>query len=253
MLVALYAASDNAGRWLNAIDEDPALQGDDDQGPWYPVSMFHLVEADHAKRFTYATKREMKLREREFKRSRRVPYRRALRTLEVRGLAQARLERLELDVLMGGRKDPRSRAPAVREVWVARLTPQGKAWVQDNAIEEVDAMGARMRKTAELFDPSRRWLLPPHRPPGRHRGPLVTAAAQQPHTDDGLMDRADVVVLLNDDGFTTRDVEAVLRAWHREVQRDQRRENGDPGPSLDEYVFGLAEVEELRRRLTEPT
>lgn len=257
LLVALYCAENFNGRWME-LAEEPALESDDDSGPWFAVSQFHLVETDHAERFEYATKRLTVRRDREFKRSRRVPYRRALRTLEQRGLAEAKLVSVDLNLLGQYAPPWRGRPPAAREVWVARLTDRGKDWVRENAPEQVQSMGAEMVRTAERFDPAERWQIAEAQRlaryrQGRGRRPAtITVPEVATSARTRALNKSDVIELLHGEGFGTEQVSAVLRQWHREEQRQQRSRFREPGPALDDCIFGVAEIEDLRQLLVEP-
>lgn len=258
LLVALYCAENFNGRWME-LAVHPAVNGDDDLGEWFAVSQLHLVETDHAERFEYATKRLTVRHDREFKRSRRVPYRRALRTLEQRGLAEAKLISVDLNLLGQYAPPWRGRPPASREVWVARLTHRGKDWVQENASEQVQSMGIEMVRTAERFDPEERWQiaeaqrLARYRQGRRRRPATVTVPEVVTAGHAKALSKSEVVEFLHGEGFGTEQVSAVLRQWHREEQRQQRSQFKEPGPALDDYIFGAAEIDDLRQRLTEPT
>lgn len=254
LLVALYCAEKFEGLWWKLADH-PALDSESGSGPWFAVSQFHLVEADHTKRFKYAAKRAMALRDREFRRSRRVPYRRALRTLEQRGLAEAGLVPVDLELLGQWAWRPRGQPPAAREVWFARLTEQGRDWVRTNAIDQVQATGTEMVGAAEQFDPDERWRLQEtQRLARRQRRPAaVKVPGVVTTTRVEALSKSEVVDLLDREGFAVDQVKAVLREWHREEQRQHRKEFLQLGPPLEECVFGSAELDDIRQRLAGPT
>ncbi|MGW4774188.1 hypothetical protein ACWEO2_39870 [Nocardia sp. NPDC004278] len=250
LLVALYCAENFNGRWMEMAIH-PDLDTGDDLGSWFAISQFHLVETDHAKRFAYAAKRTTVPRDREFKRSRRVPYRRALRTLEQRGLAEARLISVDLNLLGQWAYRWHGRPPATREVWVARLTEQGMAWVRKNAPEQVQPLGDRMVRSGDRFDPEHRWQLEDSRRRARrHRSTTITTSEKPTTGRAKALNKNEVVDLLQREGTSAERVRTVLREWHREEQRQHRLQFGEPGPSLDEHIFGSAEVDDLRSRLS---
>lgn len=253
LLVALYSAENFNGRWMQ-LAEHPDIGSDDDSGPWFAISQLHLVETDHAERFEYAAEEATTLRDREFKRSRRTPYRRALRTLEQRGLAEAKLVSVDLDDLGQYSYFWHGGPTPVRDVWLARLTDQGRAWVEKNAAELVESAGYKMMQAAENFDPVPRWGLAAEATRARPRRPSPAAVVvPEVATVDRVdaLSKSEVADVLCNEGFDAGRVSTVLRVWHREGQLQQRRQYGQPGPGLSNYVFGIAEIDELRQRLAE--
>lgn len=230
----------------------------DDEGDWTVVSRLRLVETDHPKRFP--ANRTTKAVDREFKRSERSPYRRALQTLTQRGLIESKLAPVTLDAL-GQYSYPRDRH---RSTWVARLTESGfdllysapypelAATVFDRLMDAIAFNDSELRES--LLYESMCWSFPRKVAPPARRAraapAIVSPARKAPKID---LTKEETIEALCAEGFDIEHVRSALRTWHRAEQRRYREDFGSfrtSAPSLDECVFGREDLEVLRQQIS---
>ncbi|MCU1645869.1 MAG: hypothetical protein JWN03_6144 [Nocardia sp.] len=118
--------------------------------PWFSMAQFHLVEIDHARRFAALKRQNNYAGIHELRRSYRGPYRRA-----VQSLAEKREPKLTEFTTAPAFEDLTIQGTA--EVWLwptvlARLTDSGRWWVQENALELVKPLAARMMTASVTVD-----------------------------------------------------------------------------------------------------
>jgi hypothetical protein len=202
--------------------------------------------------------------ERDLLRSWRAAYRRAARSLTVRGFIETVQAAASLEDL--GQPWLNAVDPPERKVVLARITEPGRQYVQQRRAELIDDPGGliddlrRALRTTGFDDIAAPHPQPP--PPstksrrsriGSTRKREQSEAAPEPTTrhPNRLLGREDVLTQLTTEGFAPERIEAALRAWHREERRRSRDlYNGDNGAPLHEYLFGPEELDDLRRRLT---
>ncbi len=197
-------------------------------------------------------------------RSWRALYRRAARSLSNRELietADCEVFQYNLD---GATQPPRWASAATLEVLLARITDTGRRYVEERRTELVaeDATTDSLRqalRAAGFLDiaapqPSpRRRPKRVRRPQADHRLNRRKTPAAEPAEPrkPRLISRDDVVVQLESEGHTPERVGAILRAWHRDEQREARALFGDNGVPLYQRLFAPDDIAELKRRLTD--
>ncbi|MGW5230399.1 hypothetical protein ACWEP5_36390 [Nocardia niigatensis] len=261
LLVALFCADQTKGGWTKLAQTPGSTAG----GDWYAVARLRLLEIEHDAEIGHTVHQRSRPEDRAFKRSRRAPVRRALRTLTNRGLAEEQLIAVDLVDLGQRNWRPSGEKPATRPVLYARITELGKEWITHHARERLDEYSVRMVKASSDHDPDARerrmarmaerawWheqASKSSESPGQRKAPAGVDDDSQIVVRTEALNKDELVQLLIGEGFDRDQVLTVLRRWHRELQGFLRREFGDPGPPLDEYSFGSAEIEELRTRLS---
>ncbi|WP_280392783.1 hypothetical protein [Nocardia wallacei] len=246
LLVALYCAADTFGQ---AFAPGPT----DEDSTWVVVSRLQLVEVEHPKKFPQ--QRTATEAAREFKRSRRVPYRRALQTLADRGLAEAKLAQVKLSALGQGawywqRTEPH------RETWLARITAQGEEYVVEYLSEEIEPTEDRLlRGFAYGFADERlEWIRQQERDRSRTRRRRPSARTNEASPvvapRQAALSRDEVIALFTGEGIGVEQVRKALRAWHREESRRYRDAFHENAPALEEYTFDPDALEEVRSHLS---
>lgn len=261
LLIALFCAGRVEGEWVNLAESRGSAPG----GDWYAVARLRLVEIEHDVEIGHTIHQKSGSDDRAFKRSRRAPVRRALRTLTDRGLAEERLIAVDLAELGQWNWRPQGGEPAIRPVLYARITELGEQWVIEHASDQIDQFTELMIKASFNHDPEarerrmarkaqREWRIEQALKSRKSLSRRTTAAA-----GDGkgqivfpteALSKDELVRLLIDEGFDRERVPIVLRQWHRELQSNLRRQLGESGPPLDDYTFGSTEIEELRTLLS---
>ncbi|WP_280378293.1 hypothetical protein [Nocardia wallacei] len=226
----------------------------DDEGDWTVVSRLRLVETEHPKRFP--TNRTTKAADREFKRSERSPYRRALQTLTQRGLVESKLAPVSLYAL--GQYS--SWGNPQRSTWLTRLRAPGFELLHGAPYPELAASVFERLEDALAFNDSedreellieslsrshpRKVAAPARR--ARVAPPIDPLAQKMPKSD---LTKDETVATLCAEGFGIEQVRSALRAWHRAEQRRYRTDFRVSAPALDEYVFSHADLKELRQQI----
>ncbi|MBF6150270.1 hypothetical protein [Nocardia nova] len=227
----------------------------DHEGDWTIVSRLRLVETEHPKRFP--TTRTTKAADREFKRSERSPYRRALQTLTQRGLIESKLTPVDLRIL--GQYSWPGRAQ--RSTWLARLTDRGFELLYSAPYPELSrSIYGRLEDAlvfndsedrAELLQESLYWSFPRKMvaPPARRTevpAPTISPAPPKPKVD---LTKDEAIEALCAEGFEIEQVKAALRTWHRAEQRRYREDFDVSAPALDDCVFDRDDLEGLRQQI----
>ena len=264
--MAFYCAEQRSGHWTHvyrysgprtdeviwtAFPRSPAGLGYDPR-PWFAVSEFRLAEIDHRKQIKTLARRKKQAAKREFKRMHQLPYRRALQSLAGRGLTEA-------DYADGVEIGGYSESHVVLwplGVWLGRLTEQGSAWVEQNALEQVEPLTDAMFAAHWDFPEVERW---PRKVEPSPISEVMNFPASQavssvdPRQNDELS-KSSVVDLLTAEGFAAEQVLAILRAWHREERLNHRALYGstDEHPPLAQCTFTTADVVNFRIHLTGP-
>lgn len=220
--------------------------------PWYIALVEHTTEKDRARL-----------------RSWRAMYRRAARSLSERGLIESVYCTVFENDLYGVSVDPRWPPRTTMDVLLAQITAAGRQYVEERRTEIVaeddTTNGLRGALRAAGFLDIAPPKPPPRRPrPVRRRPQSRQGQAARSRSSRGKtpaakpaeppktrpMTRDEVAAQLESEGHDPRRVGTVLRAWHREEQRDALTRLAVNGVPLRERLFAPDDIAELRRLLT---
>jgi hypothetical protein len=248
VLAALYIGA--AGPWKRWH-----IRADEDEQWWFSVAEIGLHNGD----FDLGEGDDTSLAERESKRSRRASLRRAVDGLTRREYAESAKFVVQLDQLQ---RTYRSTYTPVRPAVMARITPDGANYVEQNRLGLVhelnDALLQRVLAKAGYTDVLRIEVPVRKRARRQRRSrPSPQRSAPLPLAAEGTsaarvatqFSRDQVVAMLLGEGHPQDMVLTHLRAWHREQQRESRQNFGEPGPPLREYLFDTSQIAELRSSL----